>query len=54
MRIEINGIPKEDYWIQMQIQIEVCNLSECDFEKTKFTEYCPILNLQGCKHLGEH
>jgi len=36
---EINGIPKEDYWIQMQIQMEVCNLPECDFEETKFTEY---------------
>ena len=36
---EITGIPKEDYWIQMQIQMEVCNLPECDFEETKFTEY---------------
>jgi hypothetical protein len=36
---EITGTPKEDYWIQMQIQMEVCNLPECDFEETKFTEY---------------
>jgi len=36
---EITGIPKEDYWIQMQVQMEVCNLPECDFEETKFTEY---------------
>jgi len=36
---EITGIPKEDYWIQMQVQMEVCRLSECDFLETKFIEY---------------
>ena len=36
---EITGIPKMEYWIQMQIQMEVCNLNECDFLETKFTEY---------------
>ena len=36
---EINGIPKKDYWIQMQIQMMVCNLKECDFCETKFLEY---------------
>ena len=36
---EIIGIPKEDYWIQMQIQMEVCRLPECDFLETKFVEY---------------
>ena len=36
---EITGIPKEDYWIQMQIQMEVCRLPECDFLETKFLEY---------------
>lgn len=36
---EITGIPKEDYWIQMQIQMEVCHLPECDFLETKFLEY---------------
>jgi putative phage-type endonuclease len=36
---EINGIPKKEYWIQMQLQMEVCNLNECDFLETKFTEY---------------
>lgn len=35
----INGIPKKEYWIQMQLQMEVCNLNECDFIETKFTEY---------------
>ena len=28
---DINGIPKEEYWIQMQIQLETCNLECCDF-----------------------
>lgn len=36
---EITGVPKEDYWIQMQIQMEVCRLPECDFLETKFVEY---------------
>ena len=36
---EINGIPKKEYWIQMQFQMEVCDLDECDFLETKFTEY---------------
>jgi len=35
----INGIPKMEYWIQMQIQMETCNLNECDFLETKFVEY---------------
>ena len=36
---EITGIPKMEYWIQMQLQMEVCNLNECDFLETKFVEY---------------
>lgn len=36
---EITEIPKFDYWIQMQLQMEVCNLDECDFLETKFIEY---------------
>ena len=36
---EITGIPKEDYWIQMQLQMETCNLNECDFLETSFKEY---------------
>jgi putative phage-type endonuclease len=35
---EINGIPKEEYWIQMQIQMETCDLDECDFMETRFKE----------------
>jgi putative phage-type endonuclease len=35
----ITGIPKIEYWIQMQLQMETCNLNECDFLETKFNEY---------------
>ena len=36
---EITGIPKMEYWIQMQLQMEVCDLNECDFLEMKFIEY---------------
>ena len=36
---KIDGIPKKEYWIQMQIQMETCDLDECDFLETKFIEY---------------
>ena len=36
---EINGIPKKEYWTQMQLQMEVCDLDKCDFLETKFIEY---------------
>jgi len=36
---EITGVPKKDYYIQMQIQMEVCDLEECDFVETKFIEF---------------
>ena len=40
----INGNPKKDYYIQMQLQMEVCDLDECDFVETKFIEYENIEN----------
>jgi len=36
---EIDGVPKKEYWVQMQQQMEVCDLDECDFLETKFIEY---------------
>lgn len=36
---EITGIPKKEYWIQMQLQMEVCRLDECDFLECRFKEY---------------
>lgn len=35
---EITGIPLESYWIQMQVQMEVCDLEECDFIETRFMD----------------
>jgi len=36
---EIDGVPKKEYWIQMQLQMETCDLDECDFLETQFKEY---------------
>lgn len=36
---DITGIPKEEYWIQTQIQMETCDLDECDFVETRILEY---------------
>ena len=36
---EITGIPKKEYWIQMQLQMEVCDLNDCDFLECRFKEY---------------
>ena len=38
----ITGIPKKEYWVQMQIQMGVCGLSYCDFLETKFAEYSSL------------
>ncbi len=35
----ITGIPKDEYWVQMQLQMDVCDLNYCDFLETKFIEY---------------
>ena len=35
---DITGIPKKEYWIQMQLQMEVADLNECDFLETQFSE----------------
>jgi putative phage-type endonuclease len=34
----IDGVPKKEYWVQMQLQMEVCDLDYCDFLETKFIE----------------
>jgi putative phage-type endonuclease len=36
---KLTGTPKKDYWVQMQLQMEVWNLDECDFLETVFKEY---------------
>lgn len=46
----IDGIPLVEYWIQMQIQMEVCDLDECDFVETKFREYATEEEWLMCDH----
>lgn len=36
---ELTGIPKREYWIQCQLQMEVCQLDACDFLEVRFEEY---------------
>ena len=36
---EITGVPSMAYWIQMQVQMEVCDLDDCNFIETQFKEY---------------
>lgn len=36
---KLTGTPKKEYWVQMQIQMEVWNLDECDFLETVFKTY---------------
>jgi hypothetical protein len=36
---EIDGIPSEAYWTQMQTQMETCDLETCDFVETRFKQY---------------
>ena len=36
---EMDGTPSEAYWIQIQMQLECCNLDVCDFVETRFKEY---------------
>ena len=38
----IIGVPKKEYWVQMQLQMEVLDLDECDFFETSFKEYKDI------------
>ena len=35
----LDGKPKKEYWIQMQLQMEVWNIEECDFLETVFKQY---------------
>jgi len=38
-RRKITGIPPLYYWIQVQLQLEVCDLEYCDFVEYEFTEF---------------
>jgi len=51
---EITGIPKHEYWIQTQIQMETCELDECDFMETRFKEYSTPEEFYYGEFLHEH
>lgn len=36
---EMDGVPSEAYWIQIQVQLACCDLEVCDFVETRFKEY---------------
>ena len=44
---EITGIPKEEYWIQMHLQMETCDIDDCDFLETRFKEYATEEEFHG-------
>lgn len=46
----INGIPKKEYWIQIQLQLETCNLEYCDFLETRFKEFENMEEFYDQKH----
>lgn len=41
-RRKITGIPPFYYWIQVQLQLEVCDLEAADFVECEFVEYCTV------------
>ena len=41
----LTGLPKYIYWVQCQIQLEVCNLEYCDFFECNLKEYNTIHDL---------
>ena len=36
---KITGVVPHHYWVQIQLQLETCNLELCDFEECKLVEY---------------
>jgi putative phage-type endonuclease len=49
----ITGAPKEEYWVQMQVQMEVCDLNACDFLETQFVEYASHADFVADGTFGE-
>lgn len=55
---KITGIPKPEYWSQVQGQLEVCDLDRCDFIECCFKEYDEEFqylndNYENDNHLNE-
>lgn len=47
LRRQITGIVPYHYWVQMQLQLEVCDLEVCHFEECKFVEYKTLEEYQA-------
>jgi putative phage-type endonuclease len=47
---EITDTPKNEYWIQMQIQMEVCDLDHCHFVETRFKEFYSLEEWKTCQY----
>tara|TARA_Y100000389_G_scaffold205134_1_gene263793 strand:+ start:11544 stop:12710 length:1167 start_codon:yes stop_codon:yes gene_type:complete len=50
---DITGIPKPEYWIQMQVQMAVCRLPICDFLETRFKELDSLPDMVRCIEDGK-
>ena len=50
---QITGIVPRGYEIQMQLQLEVCDLEECDFEECKFDEYFGVSQFKNDSFRGD-
>ncbi len=46
----ITGIPSEEYWIQVQGQLEVCGLEDCDFFECQLREFSTREEYDKSKH----
>lgn len=51
---EITGVPPQNYWVQMQIQMECCNLDLCHFLECKFSEYAEEEDFLDNLHTSDH
>lgn len=51
---EITGVPPRTYWVQMQIQMECCNLDMCHFLECKFSEYALEQDFLDNLHTNSH
>ena len=43
----VTGNPKLEYWVQVQVQLAVCGLKQCDFLETKFEEYAGLSEFEA-------
>ena len=47
---KIVGVPKDDYWVQTQFQMEVTNLNRCHFVECGYTHYLCVEDFLASTH----